>query len=170
MKPSDLVDPHLLHVFLGHLPIAGLIFGLIALLISLLSRSNPMRVLALGLIIAGALSTWPASQTGERSFKKISETADARGIEWLEEHANRADRTRFYYYGLAGVAALAMLVRPMQSGLLMLMTTATFIGTVAMIAVGMWIGTTGIGISHKDLRGELKRSSTPVEADTYDKK
>lgn len=164
MNPKDLIDPHLAHLFLGHLPIAGLFIGLLALVIALLSRNNPVRVAALSLIIAASLSFWPARETGNRAYQTTAESTDIKSVEWLDEHAARADRARFYFYGLAALAALGMLARPSQPGLLMLTTSATFIATLIMTCVGVWIGYAGIGVSHKSVRGELKKSPV-VEVD-----
>jgi hypothetical protein len=157
MLNDELLNAHVLHLFLGHFPIAGLLAGVIGLLASALIRNNQARLSALCVVMIASLSVVLASETGER----IGSSGSSDEERLIETHIERFDRVRYYYYGLAAVAALALLATPNQPGALMLFSWLTVFYGAAMVGVGVWIAHPAVSANHEDIRGKERRP--PVE-------
>jgi hypothetical protein len=153
MVNDELLNAHVLHLFLGHFPIAGLLAGVIGLLASALIRNNQARLSALCIVMIASLSVVLASETGQRIESSGSDQEET----LLEKHIERFDRVRYYYYGLAAVAALALVATPNQPGALMLFSWLTVFYGAAMVGVGVWIAHPAISASHHDIRGTERR-------------
>jgi len=105
---TELQQPGYLHVLINHLPIIGTGVGLFGLIIALLLRSHVALVPALAIVLLSGVSAWPVYVTGSNAYRPIMKISDDPGRDWLDEHMERADRTTWIFYMMAGVVAVAI--------------------------------------------------------------
>lgn len=94
-----------LHLVLNHLPIIIPIIGLLVLIGGLIIRSEIVQRTAFLVFVLGALSTFPAFETGEGAEEIVEEIA---GIneESIEIHEEAAETFSLFSYGLGVVSLL----------------------------------------------------------------
>lgn len=144
-------NPAYRHLLLNHLPIIGLAVGALALFFALF-LGRGARVAALLVVLLTAGSVFPVYETGEEAYRPIRRIADDAGVDWLDAHMDRADAGVRYYYALAGLALVALVLPvkwPRTGGPLAALTLA---GAVFCVGVGGWIAQAGGPIRHAELR------------------
>ncbi len=140
------------HVLLNPLPVYGLLFGILALVIALAWRSRTAQLTALGLILLGAVSAWPAYATGQQAYHTVYLEADGDGKAWLDAHKHRGERLIYVYAALAAVAAVAMLLPlkiPQTASALALLTLVL---AWAALGIGAWAAFAGGRVRHEEFR------------------
>ncbi len=155
-------SPAYRHLLINHLPILGLAAGALALFLSFFLRSRAAQLPALAVILVTAASAFPVYQTGEQSYKPIRRIADDAGADWLDAHMDRADAGIRYYYALAGLALVALVVPikwPRSGPPLAVLTLA---GAIGCIGVGGWIAQAGGPIRHVELRPAPSPDDAPL--------
>jgi hypothetical protein len=149
---QHLSQPEYLHVFLHPLPIYGVALGVLALIIAMALRSRPAQITALSLVFLCALSAWPVAHFGEEAFDRVESMTDHDGYAWLDAHAQRATRALPVFYGLAALAALALLLPwPFPKSAFMLNVITLLLAIVSLGLAG-WIALAGGQIRHKEFR------------------
>ncbi|MEI8340342.1 MAG: hypothetical protein WCH43_02265 [Verrucomicrobiota bacterium] len=149
---QHLSQPEYLHVFLHPLPIYGLALGVLALIIAMALRSRPAQITALSLVFLCALSAWPVAHFGEEAFDRVESMSNADGNAWLDAHAQRATRALPVFYGLAALAALALLLPwPFPKSALPL-NILTLLLALVTLGIGGWIALAGGQIRHSEFR------------------
>lgn len=154
---NEFQQPGYLHVLINHLPIIGTAMGLIGLLAGLFLRERKALIPGLVILFIAGFSAWPVYETGDAAYKSIRKISDDTGIDWLDEHMERADQTVWTFYVLAGVSAAAVLVplRWPRSGFPLAIVTAVV--AVGCTAVAGYIAQPGGLVRHTEFR-------TPVPA------
>src|SRR6266699_479458 len=89
---QHLNSPEYMHVLLNPLPVYGLTFGTLALVLALFLRNHRVTVAALVLVFVGAISAWPVYQYGESAYDRVKSMSDAPGEQWLDEHMARGEK------------------------------------------------------------------------------
>src|SRR6266699_6799535 len=105
---QHLNSPEYMHVLLNPLPVYGLTFGTLALVLALFLRNHRVTVAALVLVFVGAISAWPVYQYGESAYDRVKSMSDAPGEQWLDEHMARGEKMIWLLYVLACVAAIGV--------------------------------------------------------------
>lgn len=149
---AHLKQPEYLHVLLHPIPIYGVGFGILALLMAFLLKSRAAHAVALILLFMGGISAWPVKELGEKGYDRIEAMSDSQGYAWLEAHADRAKETVPVFYVLAGVSLVALLVPWKWPRLGNPLSGVTLLVAVAALAIGGWIGYAGGKIRHKEFR------------------
>ena len=160
---SELQQPGYLHVLINHLPIIGTGAGLFGLVIALFLRTREALVPALAILILAGISAWPVYVTGRTAYRPLMKISDDTGCDWLDEHADRADRTTWVFYAMAGMAAVAV-AAPMRwprSAIPLGIVTGVF--AVAGLAAGGYIAQAGGLIRHVEFRIPDKTASKAAE-------
>src|SRR5918912_1037432 len=103
-------QPEYVHVLLNPLPVYGLAVGLIGLLVAICLRSRPATIAALVVVFISAASAWPVYQYGEQAYDGVLSMADEPGRAWLAAHKARAETLIWFFYALAVLAAIALIV------------------------------------------------------------
>ncbi|GIV40577.1 MAG: hypothetical protein KatS3mg033_2377 [Thermonema sp.] len=93
-----------LHLVVNHLPIAGMFFGSLVLLVSLLLRKKEMAMTGLGLVILAALLAIPALLTGEGAEEIVEELPEV-SHRLIHAHEEAAE-TAFWLVEIIGAFAL----------------------------------------------------------------
>jgi len=106
----DLRQPEYVHVLINPLPVYGLAVGLIALLVAICQRSRPATIAALVVVLVSAGSAWPVYEYGEQAYNGVLSMADEAGRAWLAAHKARAENLIWFFYALAILSALALIV------------------------------------------------------------
>src|SRR6266571_3388356 len=151
---QHLNTPEYMHVLLNPLPVYGLAFGTLALVLALFLRNHRVTVAALVLVFVGAISAWPVYQYGESAYDRVKSMSDAPGEQWLDEHMARGEKMIWLFYVLAGVAAIgvgAVLKWPRTS---FPITVGTFVLAGVTLSTGGYIAYAGGHVRHREFRFE----------------
>jgi disulfide bond formation protein DsbB len=147
-------QPEYVHVLINPLPLYGLSMGLIGLIIALLLRSRPAKIVALAIILVGAGAAWPAAEFGEQAYDRVLTMTDEDGHAWLDEHQHRADQLIYFFYVLAVLAATAVFapIKWPKSSAPLAVAVLLFGGVV--LGMGGYIAYAGGKIRHREFRNE----------------
>ena len=140
------------HVLLNHFPIIGLAMGILALALSLAMRSRPAQIVALMLVFLSAASAWPVYFTGERAYKPMRAVVDEDGVDLLDMHMDHAEKAEPAFYGLAVLAAAALLAPRKWPRSTLPLTVATLALAVLCEIASGWIALAGGQIRHPEFR------------------
>lgn len=162
MLPDLNLSPEYIHVVINHLPIEGLLMGIIGLVLSLIFSNKGAKLVSLSLILISSLSVMPISYTGEQAYERIETRLDKVGEHYLEEHEERAEKAEPALYVTAVLALLTMLTVAKAPKFSKVATNTTLIASC--IAFGMcgWAAQAGGKIAHEEFRGS-NVSTAPVE-------
>src|ERR1043165_5321882 len=110
MIASILQQPEYIHVLINPLPVYGLAAGLIGLIIAIFQRSRRTTIAALVIVLISGASAWPVYELGQQAYDRVLPMADNEGQAWLAEHAHRAHNLVWFFYGLAVLSALGLVI------------------------------------------------------------
>src|SRR5439155_27120103 len=153
-----------MHVLLNPLPVYGLTFGTLALVLALFLRNHRVTVAALVLVFVGAISAWPVYQYGESAYDRVKSMSDPAGEQWLDEHMARGEKLIYAFYILAGLAAAGMIVPIKWPLTAMPLATTTLVLGFTTLGIGGWISYAGGHVRHKEFRFE---SPPPARAEEH---
>lgn len=152
----DLTPAHL-HLALNHIPIIGLAFACLPIVIGILAQSRTTIAAGLlaTLLCAGAMPT--IMQTGSEaahSFKegKTLPPFDDAGKIALHMHAGRADKTTPVIYACAILALFALLALVKFPKAALWLTSAVLLGNAISISLAIWTAEAGGRIRHIEFR------------------
>src|ERR1051326_8099372 len=103
-------QPEYVHVLLNPLPIYGLAISWVGLLIAFFQGSRRAQIATLVLILLSAGSAWPVYEFGEQGYDRVLSMSDDPGQAWLDEHQHRAEQLIYFFYALAALSAIAVIV------------------------------------------------------------
>ncbi|MEI6589800.1 MAG: hypothetical protein WCO38_07665 [Verrucomicrobiota bacterium] len=156
---TTLQQPEYLHVLINHLPVVGLLIGLLSLLAALVFNKPAAIFIGLALVALCALSIWPVSYYGEAGYDRVYSLADRVGDAYLKQHRDLAEDWSWLFYatGLIALAAIAVgYKKPTQmrflAGLVVILAIASLIA-------GSLIAESGGRIRHE----EFRRGIPPIE-------
>lgn len=149
---AELQQPGYLHVLINHLPIIGTVVGLFGLVIALLLRSRIALVPALAIVLLSGISAWPVYVTGSNAYRPLMKISDDTGRAWLDEHMDRADRTTWVFYAMAGIAAIALVAPKKWPKSAIPLGIATALAAMAGTITGGYIAQAGGLVRHVEFR------------------
>ncbi len=142
-----------LHLVLTHFPIAGVIFALILITISMVTNKQELVTSAMLILVFSAILAIPLYLTGEVAEDAVENLAGV-SEHFLERHEDAAEISFFLLEAL-GLLAIAGLVLKFAKGCLphhfikiLLFSTLVVTGFVA------WTSNLGGKIRHSEIRGE----------------
>lgn len=145
-------QPEYIHVLINPLPIYGLALSLLGLVLALLLRSRRAQIAALALVLVSAASAWPAAEYGEQAYDRVLSMTDGDGQAWLDEHARRANELVLFFYVLAAVSLLAIILPIKWSKSGPMLASITLLLGVAVLVMGGYIAYAGGRIRHREFR------------------
>jgi hypothetical protein len=151
---QHLRDPEYMHVLLNPIPVYGLAFGTLALVLALLLRNKRVTIAALVLVFLAGISAWPVYQYGESAYDRVKSMSDDAGEKWLDEHMARGEKLIWMFYVLAGVSAAGVVVTlkwPQRSTAVSVIALALSSVTLGM---GSYIAYAGGHVRHREFRFE----------------
>ena len=161
---TELQQPGYLHVLLNHLPIIGTGCGLFGLLVALFFRSRVALLPALAIVMLAGVSAWPVYVTGSQAYRPIMKISDEPGRDWLNEHVDRADRTTWIFYVMAGIAAVSIAAPVNWPGSAIPLAAITGIFALVSLAAGGYIAQAGGLIRHVEFRVSGPQPVQPVQS------
>ena len=147
-------QPEYVHVLLNPLPIYGLAMGWVGLLIGFFLHSRPAQIATLVLILISAGSAWPVYEFGEEGYDRVLSMTDEDGHAWLDEHQHRGEQLIYFFYALAALSVIAIILPiklPKTSAPLVI---ATILFGAVVLGMGGYIAYAGGKIRHKEFRTE----------------
>jgi uncharacterized membrane protein len=141
-----------LHLAVNHLPIVGIIIGLLVLLSGMLLKRPQVKATALGIFIFSSIATIAAYLTGEgaeevvENIPGISETL----IHTHEEYAELFFALTLILGAIAIVTLFLQLIKSKYSKHLYILV---LILTIVISIVAKYVGTSGGEIRHVEIRG-----------------
>jgi plastocyanin len=165
----DLRQPEYIHVLLNPLPVYGLSGGLIALLVAICQRSRPAMIAALVVVLISAAAAWPVYEYGEQAYDRALSMSDDTGRAWLAVHKERAESLIWFFYAVAILSALALVVPVWWPRLSLWAAVAVLVLGPILLGVGGYIAYAGGRIRHREFRNEpapkgLPKSAAPAVA------
>lgn len=154
-------QPEYRHVLLNPIPLYGLVFGLIALIAGLVTRSRGAQMTALLLLVVVGAVAWPVFDTGEDAEHGMALKLDAAGRAWLHEHGERADIGVWVFIGTGALALAALITHWKWPKPARWLTLLTLVAALASLGVAGWIGHAGGQIRHT----EFRTGPPPVDAE-----
>jgi len=151
---QHLRDPEYMHVLLNPLPVYGLLFGTLSLVLALVLRNPRVTIAALVLVFLGAISAWPVYQYGESAYDRVKSMSDQPGEQWLDEHMARGEKLIWLFFVLAGAAAVGAALTakwPRTSRVVSIIALVLSTGT---LGVGGYISYAGGHVRHREFRFE----------------
>ncbi len=152
----DLTPAHL-HLALNHIPIIGLAFSCLPIVIGILAQSRITIAVGLLSTLLCAVAMPTIMQTGSdagHSFKdgKTLPPLDEAGKIALNMHAGRADKTTPVVYACALLAILALLALIKFPQAARWLASAVLLGNAISISLAVWTAEAGGRIRHLEFR------------------
>src|SRR5438270_10649914 len=147
-------QPEYVHVLLNPLPIYGLAMGWIGLIISDVLRSRPSQIVMRILVLISAASAWPVYEFGEQGYDRVLSMTDDDGQAWLDEHQHRGEQLIYFFYALAALSLVAIIVPIKWPNTTALLAIGTILLGVIVLGMSGYIAYAGGKIRHKEFRNE----------------
>jgi hypothetical protein len=151
---QHLRDPEYMHVLLNPLPVYGLLFGTLALVLALVLRTPRVTIAALVLVFLGAISAWPVYHYGESAYDRVKSMSDQPGEQWLDEHMARGEKLIWMFFVLAGVSAAGIAVTVKGPRTSMAVSAIALVFSGGTLGVGGYISYAGGHVRHREFRFE----------------
>lgn len=151
---QHLRDPGYMHVLLNPLPVYGLAFGTLALVLAFLLRNHRVTIAALVLVFLGTISAWPVYQYGESAYDRVKSMSDQPGEQWLDEHMARGEKLIWIFFVLAGLSAAGAVVTAKWPRTSTTVTVIAFVLSSGTLGVGGYISYAGGHVRHREFRFE----------------
>jgi hypothetical protein len=148
----DLRQPEYVHVLLNPFPIYGLAAGLIGLLVALFLRSRHAQIATLAIVVFASAMAWPVFELGERAQDRVLSMSDDDGQAWLEAHQHRAEQVIYFFYALALVSLLAIVLPAIFPRSSLLLAFVTLLFGFVVLGMGAYVGYAGGKIRHREFR------------------
>lgn len=148
------INPAHWHLLVNHLPIIGNLFSILILLLGMFRRSIPIVNLSLVLLVACAVFSVIASQTGE-SAEHYLKGLNAVDETYLERHVGAANIAN---YGMIAVGALALITlffKRIRNSIFM--PYLILFASITVFVLMARAGKLGGEIMHKEIRNEQVR-------------
>ncbi|PYK95708.1 MAG: hypothetical protein DMF30_10745 [Verrucomicrobia bacterium] len=146
--------PEYMHTLLNPLPVYGLAFGTLALVLALFLKNHRVSIAALVLVFVGALSAWPVYHYGEAGYDRVKAMSDAAGEQWLDEHMARGEKLIWTFYVLAAVSAVGIGVIAKWPRTSAPVAISALVLASATLGIGGYIAYAGGHVRHKEFRFE----------------
>ncbi len=147
-------QPEYVHVLLNPLPIYGLAMGSMGLLIGVFLRSRPAQIATLVLMLISAGAAWPVYEFGEQGYDRVLSMSDDAGQAWLDEHQHRAEQLIYFFYALAVLSLVAIVIPIKWPKTSLPLVIATILLGIIVLGMSGYIAYAGGKIRHKEFRSE----------------
>ena len=126
--------------------------GLLGLVVAFFLRSRRAQIATLIVILVSAASAWPVYEFGEQAYDRVLSMADEPGRAWLDEHQDRGEDCIWFFYGLAVLSAVALVVpRKWPRSAPALVAAVILLGAVT-LGFGGYIAYAGGKVRHREFR------------------
>jgi hypothetical protein len=151
-----------LHLIVNHLPIVGVLIGILVLLAALWLGKSEVKLTALGILIGSAAASALAFYTGE-SAEDLVENIPGISETLIHTHEEYAETFLIVTLILGVVAALAFLAELKNWGIKSYLVLITLVLAISAGVLATYVGSSGGEIRHSEIRTTPKLID--VEAD-----
>ncbi|MDB4286170.1 hypothetical protein N9933_02605 [bacterium] len=154
-----------LHLVVNHLPIVGLLIGILVLIAGLLLKKTEVKLTAMGIFIFSAITSVFAFYTGEGAEEVVENIS---GISETLIHAHEEYAESFFTLTLilGGVSLIGFVAEVMKFKYAKYLIFLTLLLAIADGVLAKYVGTSGGEIRHTEIRSDSKM--IPLEKDDHD--
>ncbi len=145
------------HLVTNHLPIIIPFIALVVLLIGLISKSDAVKRTAFFLFILGAISTFPAFESGEEAEEIVEHLAGV-SHDLIHEHEEKAELFMVLSYLLGALSLVGLWANWKKKKFANIISYITILFSVVVLYVAKETGTTGGEIRHPEIRSTFKKA------------
>ncbi len=148
-----------LHLIFNHLPILGVLFGLLILAGGFLTKNSAVKRTALGMFVLSAIFVIPAYLTGEGA-EELVESLPGVSENLIEAHEDMAN-IFLWIVGALGLFSLATFYADFKSKTI----TPALYGFIFVMAIGTMAFAQQVGVTGGEIRHtEIRTDATAAEA------
>lgn len=150
-----------LHLLVDHLPITGVIIGLLVLIVGLALRRDEVKITSLGIFIFSALTSLFALYTGENAEKAVKEDGNfSETLIHMHEEYSTYFLLALLVLGVISIITYIVHLKKLKAAIYMyIVVLATAIGATY---IGHIVSTSGRQIHHP----EIRRSKNVIDVKT----
>ena len=152
------------HLLLNHVPIIGILIGLLTGIASFIFKDISMRKTALGIFVFAAAMAIPVYLTGEGAEETV-ENLPGVNDQVLDKHEDLASVFIWMISALGVVALSAIIFEFYNSKLAMVIFNLTFILAVVAIISAQQLGISGGEIRHTEIRSSSPQTDGAMNDD-----
>lgn len=143
--------PHL-HLLTNHLPIFGILMGLLALALAFWWKSDVGKRIALVLLLVGNAGAYITFKFGQYAYRPVHRIADEVGQDWLDTHLERAEFGIYVFYLAVCIILAALFAAWRKPRWATLLTLAAGVVSTAALGTAGWIADAGGKVRHSEIR------------------
>ena len=153
------------HLMVNHLPIAGLLIGILVLITGLVLKKTEVRLTGLGVFIFSAIASVFAFYTGEGAEEVVENVA---GISETLIHAHEEYADSFFTLTLilGGISCIIFITEVRKFSLSKYLVMLCLLVAIADGILAIYVGASGGEIRHTEIRGDAKM--IPLENENDD--
>lgn len=156
--------PEYIHVLINPLPVYGLAMGLIGLFVAVCQRSRRATIAGLVIVLISAAAAWPVYEFGEQAYDRVLSMSDDAGRTWLSTHKARAEQLIWFFYTLAILSVIALIVPIKWPRSSVSLAYAVLVLGVLCLGSGGYIAYAGGKIRHIEFRNRPTPQGSPSPA------
>ena len=140
-----------IHLILSHLPIFGVLMGILTLIVGLLLKRTEVKLTALGIFIFGAITSIAAFYSGEAAEEVMEKMA---GISkpLIEEHEELAESFLVFTLIIGAIAIVAFIAELKKFKFAKYLIMLVLVLGIADMVLAKFVGTSGGEIRHTEIR------------------
>jgi formate hydrogenlyase subunit 3/multisubunit Na+/H+ antiporter MnhD subunit len=154
------MNPAHLHLVLNHIPLVGIAFVILLLIIALLRTSNELINVSLIFVILIALWAIPAYLTGEPAEEMV-EGLPGISEQLIEAHEEKAEITFILVEVVGAFALLTLIIRRFHRELGNILSVFTLLGLIVAGGLIVWTANLGGKINHPEIRSNTSILTVP---------
>lgn len=158
-----------IHLILNHVPVLGMVFGILILLIGMIFRSMDIKKVSLGLIVVAALATIPVYFSGEEA-EDIVEPMPGVTHEVIHDHEEAGELAMYGSIVLGILALITLILVFKDSAIQKWAVILTLVLGVIMSGILGYAANLGGKIRHTEIRSSVPTTnpSQPDNPGAYD--
>ena len=146
------------HLVTNHLPIIIPLIALVVLIIGLFSKSDAVKRTAFILFIMGAISTFPAFESGEEAEEIVEHLAGV-SHDLIHEHEEKAELFMILSYLLGALSLVGIWANWKKKKFASIIAYVTILFSLIVLLVAKETATTGGEIRHPEIRSTFKKAA-----------
>ena len=151
------------HLILNHIPLLGIGFSILLVIIAMFRRSSELINVALIFVILVALWAIPVYLTGEPA-EEVVENLPGISEQLIEEHEEQAELAFIFIEVTGGLALISLFARWYSDKLGQKLTVLTLLFLIVSGGLMAWTANLGGKINHPEIRsGASSESSSPYQ-------
>jgi uncharacterized membrane protein len=149
------MNPAQFHLIINHFPILGVLFGLLLLIVALISNNRTIRFTALWTLFIATLTASPTNYSGEQAEELVEHLAGV-SHDLIHEHEEKAEFALPFIIALGLLALLAIILEWRKIKIANLVSILVLGFGIFVMYLLYQVGHTGGEIRHPEIRANFK--------------